>query len=190
MGVGRLEVHGEFWLPTFLNFGKNYAGARDAFVYVYSHDSDSAYERADRFVLARAPKDSVRSRDAWRFFSGCDASSQPQWTRDIQQRGAVFTNPGACYRSGITYNAPLKCYIWCQVGLGVDTRFEGGFAIYDAPEPWGPWTTVFHTDKWDTGPGETASIPTKWISEDGRTIHLVFSGNDCFSLRRGTLLVR
>ncbi len=43
-----------FGYPVFLNFGRDYAGARDRFVYVYSHDSDSAYERADRMVLARA----------------------------------------------------------------------------------------------------------------------------------------
>ena len=42
-------------------------------------------------------------------------------------------------------------------GQKADTRFEGGFGIYDAPEPWGPWTTVFFTEKWDVGPGETAN---------------------------------
>ena len=42
-----------FGCPTFLNYGRNYEGARDGFVYVYSHDSDSAYQRADRMVLAR-----------------------------------------------------------------------------------------------------------------------------------------
>src|SRR2546421_6251732 len=41
-----------FGCPTFLNFGSNYSGARDAFVYVYSPDSDSAYAPADRMVLA------------------------------------------------------------------------------------------------------------------------------------------
>ena len=64
-----------------------------------------------------------------------------------------------------------------------DTRFEGGFGIYDAPEPWGPWTTAFFTVKWDTGPGETASFPTKWMSQDGKKLWLVFSGDDCFSVR-------
>src|SRR5262249_16077328 len=49
-----------FGCPTFLNFGRDYAGARDGFVYVYSHDHDSAYEPADRMVLARVPKDKVR----------------------------------------------------------------------------------------------------------------------------------
>ena len=45
-----------FGCPTFLNFGKNHAGARDGFVYIYSPDSDSAYTPADRMVLARVPK--------------------------------------------------------------------------------------------------------------------------------------
>ena len=69
-------------------------------------------------------------------------------------------------------------------GKAADTRFAGGFAVYDAPEPWGPWTTAFFTEGWDVGPGETASFPTKWMSADGRTAHLVFSGDDHFAVRR------
>ena len=174
-----------FGCPTFLNFGRNYSGARDDFVYVYSQDHDSAYERADRFVLARVPKGRIRERDAWEFFV-----DPARWSHDIRERGAVFTRSGACYRSAVSYNAALKRYLWCQIGEGVDTRFSGGFAIYDASEPWGPWTIAFETERWDTGPGETASIPTKWIFDEGRTVHLVFSGEDCFSVRKGTLLLR
>jgi hypothetical protein len=70
--------------------------------------------------------------------------------------------------------------------MGVDTRFRGGFAIYDAPEPWGPWTTVYFAESWDVGPGETACFPTKWMSQDGKTLYLVFSGNDNFSVRKVT----
>jgi len=66
-------------------------------------------------------------------------------------------------------------------------RFQGGFGIYDAPEPWGPWTTAFYTEEWDVGPGESSSLPTKWMSADGRTMHLVFSGNDSFSVRQATV---
>jgi len=32
----------------------------------------------------------------------------------------------------------------------------GGFGLFDAVEPWGPWTAVFFTEDWDVGPGETA----------------------------------
>jgi len=177
-----------FGAPTFLNFGRNYAGARDTFVYVYSQDNDSAYEPSDRMVLARVPADRIRERAAYEFFAGLDANGQPAWSADVSKRSGVFTHPGRCYRSGISYNAGLKCYLWCQIIPGSDTRFEGGFGVYDAPEPWGPWTTVFFTEAWDVGPGETSSIPTKWISNDGRTIHLVFSGDDHFSVRRATLV--
>jgi hypothetical protein len=180
-----------FGVPTFLNFGKNYAGARDDYVYVYSNDHDSAYEAGDRMVMARVPKDRIRERDAYEFFRGLDGQSQPLWTGDIRDRGAVFVHPGRCYRSGISYNAGLKRYLWCQI-LPESTdsrgpRYQGGFGIYEAPEPWGPWHTVFFTETWDMGPGESGSLPTKWMSEDGRTCHLLFSGNDCFSVRKLTL---
>ena len=180
-----------FGAPTFLNFGRNYAGRRDEFVYIYSHDSDSAYAPSDRMVLARVPKDRIRERGPYEFFTGLDAEGRPIWAPNIQDRGAVFINPGRCYRSGITYNAGLKHYLWCQIlPESADTRgprFQGGFGIYEAPEPWGPWHTVFYTEAWDTGPGETSTFPTKWMSPDGRTLHLLFSGNDCLSVREATL---
>ena len=178
-----------FGAPTFLNFGRNYSGERDDFVYIYSHDSDSAYEPADRMVMARVPKDRIIKRNAYEFFKGLDDWRQPIWTRDIREMRAVFINPGRCYRSGISYNAGLKRYLWCQTIYGKDDmRFKGGLGIFDAPEPWGPWTTVFYTEQWDVGPGETSSLPTKWMSsDDGKTCYLLFSGDDCFSVRKATL---
>ena len=180
-----------FGCPTFLNYGRDYAEARDEYVYVYSHDSDSAYEAADQMVLARVLKDRVIERSAYEFYAGLDPVGDPVWTADIDRRRAVFTHPGYCRRSGISYDAALARYLrwqqWAQED--VDTRFSGGFGVYDAPEPWGPWTTVYFTSEWDTGPGETGSFPTKWMSGDGRTCYLVFSGNDCFSVRRAELIL-
>jgi CubicO group peptidase (beta-lactamase class C family) len=182
-----------FGCPTFVNFGKDYAGARDRFVYIVSPDSDSAYEPADRMVLARAPKDRLLDRAAYEFFEGIDTDGAPIWTQEITKRGAVFTHVGRCYRSGITYNSALRRYLWYEVlpvsGDPRGPRFQGGFGLYDAPEPWGPWTAVDFTNEWDVGPGETGSFPTKWISADGRTVHLVFSGDDAFSIRRATLTI-
>ena len=45
-----------FGCPTFLNFGRNYAGARDDFVYIYSPDSDSAYDAADVWSWRESPR--------------------------------------------------------------------------------------------------------------------------------------
>jgi hypothetical protein len=176
-----------FGAPTFLNFGRNYDGARDRFVYLYSHDSDSAYKPANVMVLARVPKDRMTDRSAYEFFEGLE-EGRPRWTADVSRRGPVFTFPANCYRSGITYNAGLRRYLWSQTLPDTDPRFAGGFGIYDAPEPWGPWTTVFFTERWDVGPGESSSFPSKWMSADGRTVHLVFSGDDAFSVRKAVLV--
>ena len=177
-----------FGCPTFLNCGPNYAGARDEFVYIYSPDSNSAYEPADHMVLARVAKQQLPDRAAYEFLAGFDSQGQPRWSRDIAERSAVFSHAGGCYRGGVTYNAGLQRYLWCQVlphsQDARGPRFEGGFGIYDAPEPWGPWTTVFFTRHWDVGPGETSSLPTKWFAADGLSGHLVFSGDDCFSVRK------
>jgi CubicO group peptidase (beta-lactamase class C family) len=178
-----------FGCPTFLNFGPNYAGARDDYVYLYSADAETAYERSDQMVLARVPTSRILQRHAYEFLESVGDDGQPRWTRDIAHRGAVFTNPGRCYRSAISYCAPLRRYLWVQTGLGDDTRFAGGLAIYDAPEPWGPWTTAYATEVWDVGPGESAGFPPKWMSADGRTLHLLFSGDDCFSVRAVSLAV-
>ena len=178
----------EFGYCTFVNFGKNYEGARDNYVYSVSHDNPSAYETADRFILIRVAKDQIRNRDGYEFFERLDTDGNPVWTSDITQRGAVFTEPGCCHRSGISYNAPLKRYMWWQAKYpkGVDGRSAGMFGIFDAPEPWGPWSTVYYTENWDVGAGETGSFPTKWMTKDGKTMHLVFSGNDAFSVRNAT----
>ena len=176
-----------FGAPTFLNYGENYTGTRDQYVYLYSHDSDSAYEPADRMVMARVPKTRLRDRDKYEFYVGLDSTGQACWSRDVEKRASVFDHKGKCYRNGISYNPGVQRYLWCQVIPGEDTRFEGGFGLYEAPEPWGPWRTLYYTEKWDVGPGETCSIPPKWLSPDGQTGWLLFSGDDCFSLRKFNL---
>jgi hypothetical protein len=181
-----------FGCPTFLNFGKNYSNARDSYVYIYSSDAPDAYTTADQMVLARVPKESLRNWQSYQFFSGYNKKQSPQWTEDIRKRQPVFSNPGKCYRSGISYNSGLKKYVWSQI-IPLATseegpRFSGGLGIFVADEPWGPWETVFYQRQWDMGPGETTNIPTKWISEDGRSFYLVFSGNDYFSVRQGRFL--
>jgi Domain of unknown function (DUF4185) len=174
-----------FGYPTFLEFGKNYANARDEYVYLYSTDADSAYLPSDRMVLARVRKDLIKDRTAYEFCADASAIPEPIWTKDLDKRGAVFTHPGKCYRCSVSYNAGLKRYLMCQAGA--DRNVHAGFGIFDAPEPWGPWTTVCYEPRWDVDPGEMASFPTKWMSADGQTAYLVFSGGDSFNVRRAVL---
>jgi len=183
-------------LIGFVNYGKDYQGARDNYVYAYSHDGPQADTPADRFVLLRVAKGRITEQGAWELFERTDRAGQPVWTSDFERRGAVFRHADSCLRSAMIYNAPLRRYLWWQqipAPKGSkdrgDTRFEGGFGVYDAPEPWGPWSTPFYTQRWDVGPGEHADFPAKWISEDGRELYLVFSGDDSFSVCKATLVL-
>lgn len=207
--IGWSDDHGVTWTfadwkfealgaVTFLNFGRNYAGARDPYVYLYGHDRDTAYRAADRMILMRVPatKQRLMDRAAYAYFVGLDDSGRPSWTNDFARRGAVFTHPGRCRRSGISFNAPLRRYLWWHQDVrepeqdGEDTRFHSGLGVYDAPEPWGPWTCAYFRECWDVGPGESGCFPTKWISADGRHAHLVFSGNDYMSIRAAQFILR
>jgi len=169
-----------FGSPAFLNFGRDYAGARDGFVYTYSQDGPSAYESDNGVVLARVAKDRIRDRTAWEFYERTDAVGRPVWTPDITHRSAVFQYPANCQRVEVVYNAGLGRYL---MALGYD--HAGGWGLFDAPEPWGPWTTVLHRE-WDVPDTHGYRLPAKWISQDGLTMTLVFSGvkpNDAFCTR-------
>ncbi len=175
-----------FGCPTFLNYGRDYAKARDEFVYIYSSDGPSAYEPYDQMVLARVPRGRLQDRAAYEFLVSVDERDAPRWTPDIQQRGPVFSFPGSCQRSEVVYVPGIRRYL---MALGFDQ--QGGWGLFDAPEPWGPWTTALATRAWGLGQTHGYRLPAKWISDDGTTLHLVFSGRthedveyDAFCVRR------
>jgi hypothetical protein len=174
-----------FGCPTFLNAGRNYRGARDGYVYVYSQDGPSAYEVYDRVVLARAPTDRLRDRGAYEFFSRRDESGRAVWIADINRRGGVLHYLGHCQRGDVVYNPGLQRYL-----MALGFNHAGGWGLFDAPEPWGPWTTAFLTADWGLGGTHGYRLPAKWISPDGRIMHLLFSGvrpYDAFCVRRMTI---
>ena len=71
------------------------------------------------------------------------------------------------------------------------------FSLYESPTPWGPWSVIYFTESWEGGPiltasdgwGESAHIPSKWISADGATFYLVYAGDDAFSVRHVQLTI-
>ena len=176
------EDHGKNWTwgwkfeesfgsPVFLNFGKNYSGSRDRYVYIYSQDGESAYEADDRIVLARVPKDKIRDRNAYQYFVDFGGTGKPVWSSAIAERGGVFSFPGHCQRTDAIYNPGLKRYL-----LTVAYSHGGGWGIYDAADPWGPWTNAFHTRDWGLGGTHGYRFTTKFFSPDGLSGWMVFSG--------------
>jgi hypothetical protein len=75
---------------------------------------------------------------------------------------------------------------------------QGTLGIFDAREPWGPWTTIAYYDDWlalrGTGIGREMLFindPTKWIADDGKTLWAIFTGGrDRFMMVKGTVALR
>jgi CubicO group peptidase (beta-lactamase class C family) len=171
-----------FGCPTFLNFGRNYEGAADGYVYLYSQDGPSAYGPRDSAVLARVAKERIREKGAYEFFVKRGADGAPVWSERLGERGAVFDAPGRTERLDAVYNRGLGRYL-LTVGYG----HGKGWGLFEAPHPWGPWATAFSTADWGLGETHGYRLPSKWTSPDGREMWLVFSGtkpNDAFCTRR------
>ena len=183
------EPDGAFSDATFLNFGKDNAGARDGYVYAYSADErarDITGRTLTKIVMFRTPAAHIMDRSYYEYYAGLSGDGQPIWSTDITQRGPVFTDPnGVGYGARVMFDPGIGRYI-----LTTWHNQAGGWGIFDAPEPWGPWTTVAYYENWiDSAFKFSFNLNQKWMSADGRTFHMIFSGTgtyDSFNLVEGT----
>ncbi len=163
--------------PAFVQFGKDYQGARDEYVYVASQANDSAYGYSPDIVMARVRKDAVMKRNSYTLYGGMTKDGQPIWVKDIAKQKPIFTDPKGTQRIAITYNAGLNRYILTTSHLtGQKATHTAALGVFEAPEPWGPWSTIYYDDHWSVEDGK-----------DCRTYHHRFPRNFPCSLGRMAL---
>ena len=184
---------------TFLNFGKNYSGVPPrlkGFIYFYGirqgHDTE--------VYTGRVPIDKIQDRAAYQFLCGLP-DQQPVWSTDLARWHPVFADPrGTGDLATVVYHPALKRFLLTTFHKG-----PGQLGIFDAPQPWGPWTTVAYYEDWGSmgteGEGLTCSFPSKWMSAHGLTLWCVFSvygdgarrgihAHDRFNVVKATLKLR
>jgi len=183
------EPDGAFSDTSFLNFGKDYSGSRDEYVYAYSQDNRAAKDRYS-IAMFRVKKDKLLNRNAYEYFAGLDAYKNPQWVSNIKHRKSVFRDPnGVGWGVRVVYNPGIKRYL-----LTTWHKLDGSWGIFEAPEPWGPWATIAYYKHWiDNTPKFGFDFPRKWMSADGRTMWMVFSGTgiyDSINLIKASLILK
>ena len=209
-----------FTTVFFLDYGKDSEHAPEGYVYAYGLDNnwrdsfdDSVPDPVDLY-LARVPKNRIQDRAAWEFFAGTEGAD-PLWRADIDDRVAVLHDDRMLYPEGdggdattvggsdltvisqgsVVYNKPLDRYIYTS-------WTELTFEFYEAPTPWGPFELFLSKDfgpyPWslEKHGGYGTTIPSKFISEDGREMWLQANVCPCapagmsvydFALRRLTV---
>ncbi|HEX7077595.1 MAG TPA: DUF4185 domain-containing protein [Candidatus Eisenbacteria bacterium] len=179
-------------LFAFLQFGKDFQGARDSYVYIYATHIQSytwATQKPGEIYLLRVPKTQIETQSQYQFFAGLDGSGNPVWGTSANRR-PVFTDPEGVMRNSAIYDPGLGRYL---LVTNHTQNNSGDIGIFDAPEPWGPWTTVLYANGWPSG-GEVernvffANFSPKWWSNGGRNFVFVFTGkstNDSFNSVEG-----
>lgn len=175
-------------MPTVCNYRKNYQGALDDYVYSYLIRFQS-YKGPDNYPdkvdwlncqkpgiidLTRVHKDEILNRNAYTFYVGMEIN-KPLWTKDINKRKPVFeNNAGVGWCINVSYNKGLRRYL--LTSEHTETH-RGNIGIFDAPEPWGPWTTFCYEKQWGEGhiPLNTFywNFSNKWLSDDVKSFSLI-----------------
>ena len=185
------NVDETFSLISVLQAGKNYGDNTDGYVYVYAPNG-ATDEKMRQLVLARVPKDKILDKTAYEYFVSRKAEGAANWSRRIEDRGIVHRFPAGWVASdlayswhpSVVYNKGLGLYMMAAGGTGknggVLFNSPSYLGIYTARQPWGPWTQIHEDAAWISGgDGNTRLyepvIAPKWIAEDGKSFHLVFS---------------
>jgi hypothetical protein len=184
--------------PTFLQFGKDYQGARDDYVYTYANRlkrSDKlAVQKPGEIMLLRVLKTKMMERDAYEFFAGLDVAGKPVWAANLSAATPVFMDSrGVGWNTSASFNRGLGRYLLMTEH---DETMQGNLGLFDAPEPWGPWTTVVYESGFGAGEIETSAFfwnfSNKWLSADGKNFTLIFTGinsNDSLNTVAGRFVV-
>lgn len=165
--------------PVWMNAGKNYSSAADDFCYMYSTDGGDSYNVSDGIILARVSTRSITSKESYEFLAGTDSEGAPDWSKNRSNAARVITLERRCLRPDVVYHPPSGRYLLCTATPGPtdwSDAQEHYLGIFDAPAPWGPWTSVYEESGWGGRENRfQPRIPSKWIRDDGTAFELLYS---------------
>lgn len=169
-----------FATPFFVQFGKDYEGAMDD--YIYAASCTSAWNNGNCMILGRVRRDRMPHLEAgdWEYFEGADGGNNPTWTPNVVRAGGIFKFRGHTSMTGIHYVPALNRFIlpqWSYVDLDDYSCWKKTMLhLYEAPKPWGPWRHFFTEPEWGWA-YYNPSLPAKWFEEGGKRMWMTMAGN-------------
>lgn len=119
----------------FINMGQNYNLNTDGFVYALGIGTEWHWMGL-RVFLTRVRKENIEDYQAYEYFAGYAKNEEPIWTED--QSGAKPVKGLLTFGQGSAiYHPGIKRYL-----------FMTDFDVFDAENPWGPWTYAGSWTRW------------------------------------------
>ena len=130
-----------FRVLMFIQTGKNCALAQDSHAYALAVGDEFPSDLAVQDVyLTRVPYDSLVDYGSYEYFSG--TADSPDWSSNEDDAKAL-DGLATIAQAGALYHEGLDRYFFLS-GLNDPSSLDG--AVYEAPQPWGPWTRVTTID--------------------------------------------
>ncbi len=163
------------------------------YVYIYGTKvSRPVYEQ----YLARVPKvpaNAIESLGNWEYYAGKDASGNPLWSGTSALAQPVWTDTNNGQWLSVTFDRAIGRYIaYNDHGYACGGQpCEREVSLFDAPSPWGPWTTFDYEEEFDNvgcgsncladGAEVSWFMMQKWFSSDGLTIWPEYSSTGSYA---------
>jgi len=176
--------------PFFVDFGKNQEHSPDGKAYLLAHGSTqpadgeahhgSHWHIGDQAYLLRVTPspETINDEAAYEFFGGHDGEGQPLWTSKRAEMKPLFEWGGHVGPTTMVWNPGLQRFLACAV---VGETGEGQHGRYDtylleSEAITGPWKLVVYMEHFGEQ-GYFVNVPSKFLSEDGRTAWLCYAAN-------------
>jgi hypothetical protein len=134
------DTNSPFRCLFFINMGQDYSLNTDGYVYALGIGTEWSWTGPVR--LARVPTERVLEYAAYEYFAGTNDDGSPRWSRE-EREAAAFPGVRASEQGSAMFHPGIGRYL-----------FLTARTLYDAPEPWGPWT---YAGSWGG-----ASAPVEW----------------------------
>ena len=173
--------------PHFVDFGKNMEHSPDGKAYLVGHGAvepdpkprfaNLSWISGDQIYLTRVVPsiENINDESKYEYFAGHNKKGKPIWSYNFDDiRPLLDWNDNmGCVTA--TYNAPLGKYLMC-VTDGWPTVAKMNSYILESDKITGPWKLVTYMKEFGEQ-GYFLNFPSKFISKDGRTLWLCYSGN-------------
>ena len=173
--------------PKFIDFGKNMEHSPDGKAYLTGYGAEEndpkpryanlSWISGDQIYLTRiVPSiENINDESKYEYFAGHDKNNEPVWSYDFEDIKPLleWNNNMGCVTA--TYNAPLRKYLMC-VTDGWPTVAKMNSYILESDKITGPWKLVTYMKEFGEQ-GYFLNFPSKFISKDGLTLWLCYSGN-------------
>jgi len=149
-----------------------------------------------------APANSIELASKWQYYSGADSYGNPLWNASSALARPVWVDTNHGQWLSVTFDKAMGRYLaYNDHGSACGGQpCERQVSLFDAPSPWGPWTTFDYEDEFDNLScgsnclGNSVEVSCfmmqKWFSSDWLTVWPEYSSTgtyDALNIIEGTM---